>query len=89
VVIKYCFIVVISNIVRDDTSLQGCDMMSFGKVTTALEAVNVSQTLVTIYKLAWHFIPGNLNLHQHCLGNLKSYNILMCNCVYAGWCKLH
>jgi hypothetical protein len=42
VVIKYYCIIVINNIVRDDTSLQGCDMMSFGKVTIVLEAVNVS-----------------------------------------------
>ena len=63
VVIKYYCIIVINNIVRDDTSLQGCDVMSFGKVAIVLEAVNVSETLVAIYKLAWHFIPGSLNLH--------------------------
>jgi len=89
VVIKYYYIIVINNIVRDDASLQGRDVMSFVKVIIILEAVNVSETLVTIYKLAWHFIPGNLKLHQHCSENLRSYNIFTCNCVCRGWCKLH
>jgi hypothetical protein len=71
VVIKYYSIIVINNILRDDTSLQGYVVMSFGKVTIVLDAVIVSQTLVPIYKLAWHCIPGNLNLRHHCFENLR------------------
>lgn len=48
VVIKYYCIIVINNIVRDDTSLQGCDVISFGKVTTVLEAVIGNQLQISM-----------------------------------------
>ena len=38
-----------------------------------LQGLTVSQTLLTIYQSAWHHIPQEWNLHQHCCENLKSW----------------
>lgn len=74
--VAYFCVRVINNILPDDTSLQGYDVMSVGEVTDVLEVASFFRTLVTVNRSVWHHITGNWHLHQHCSENHKSCNIL-------------
>jgi hypothetical protein len=66
----------------EDSGLLGSDAMltgvyrRFGGVCCLqLQGLAVSQTLLTIYQMAWHHNPQELNLHQYCCENLKILDI--------------
>jgi len=73
----------------EDSGLLGSDAMltgvyrRFGEMCCLqLQGLAVSQTLLTLYQSAWHYIPQELNLHQYCCEKLKISDI---RTVYFHW----
>jgi hypothetical protein len=54
--------------------------------TLKLEAICSSETPVDIQRTTLHYIPEDINLHNPCWGNPKSYNVLTAlHCSVISW----